>query len=71
MQRCPDHATAGLVTIERDVPIEQDWDVEYDTQDRQKLAALFVELEFNTLGKRVLGEGVAELVAAARKGCSG
>jgi DNA polymerase-1 len=58
-----------LVTIERDVPIEQDWDaMEYDTWDRQKLAALFVELEFNTLGKRVLGEGFAELASGGQAG---
>ena len=58
-----------LVTIERDVPIEQDWDaMEYDTWDRQKLAALFVELKFNTLGKRVLGEGSPSWLAAARRG---
>jgi len=58
-----------LVTIERDVPIEQDWDaMEYDTWDRQKLAALFVELEFNTLGKRVLGEDFAELASGGEAG---
>ena len=58
-----------LVTIERDVPIEQDWDaMGYDTWDRQKLAALFVELEFNTLGKRVLGEGFAELASGGQAG---
>ena len=58
-----------LVTIERDVPIEQDWEaMEYNTWDRQKLAALFVELEFNTLGKRVLGEDFAELASGGEAG---
>ena len=38
-----------LVTIDRNVPIEPDWDaMRFDAWDGQKLAALFVELEFNT-----------------------
>ncbi len=56
-----------LVTIDRNVPIEPDWDaMRFDAWDGQKLAALFVELEFNTLGKRVLGEDFAEMATGGQ-----
>ena len=49
-----------LVTIDREVPL----DVEIDSLvrkewDEEKLKALFVELEFNTMGKRFFGEDFA------------
>jgi DNA polymerase-1 len=49
-----------LVTIDRDVPM----DIELDSLvrkewDEEKLKALFVELEFSTMGKRFFGEDFA------------
>ncbi len=46
-----------LVTIECDVPLDMEPDdlIQVDL-DREKLTALFTELEFNTLGKRLLGD---------------
>lgn len=46
-----------LATIHCDVPVE--WDEKeliISPLDKEKLTALFAELEFNTLGKRVLGD---------------
>ena len=58
-----------LVTIEVDVPIEEDWLGMLRTEwDHQKMAALFVELEFNTLGKRLLGENFAALAEGGEVG---
>ena len=58
-----------LVTIERDVPVEQDWQAMcYEGWDERRLAALFVELEFNTLGKRMLGEDFAALASGGQAG---
>ena len=46
-----------LVTIERDVPLEVELDdLLARERDRDKLRALFLELEFNALGKRFFGD---------------
>lgn len=46
-----------LVTIERNVPLEIGLDdLAVKEKNVEKLKALFTELEFNTLGQRVLGE---------------
>jgi len=48
-----------LATIKQDVPIEfNPKDLEYDGPDEEKLKALFAELEFRTLTKRVFGETI-------------
>ena len=46
-----------LVTIQRDVPVEADLDsFRWEKYDAEKLKALFMELEFDTLGKRLFGK---------------
>lgn len=46
-----------LATIILDVPIEvSDEDLEISDPDHERLSALFAELEFRNLGKRILGE---------------
>ena len=46
-----------LVTIECDVPLDVELaDLTKAEWDRQKLETLFTELEFNTLGRRLLGD---------------
>ena len=46
-----------LVTIECDVPLEAGLaDLAKKEWDREKLGTLFTELEFNTLGRRLLGD---------------
>ncbi|MFI5164921.1 MAG: DNA polymerase, partial [Bacteroidia bacterium] len=46
-----------LATIHCDVPVEwNEKELIITPLDKEKLAALFAELEFNTLGKRILGE---------------
>ncbi|WP_200975250.1 DNA polymerase I [Echinicola sp. 20G] len=48
-----------LATIKQDVPIEfNPKDLSYDGPDEEKLKALFAELEFRTLTKRVFGENI-------------
>lgn len=55
------HADMGilskqLATIKLDVPIDvSDEELKVDAPDKEKLAAIFAELEFRTLGKRILG----------------
>jgi DNA polymerase-1 len=55
------HAQQGLMskslaTINLNVPIEvSDDDLKMDEPDKEKLGAIFAELEFRTLGKRILG----------------
>jgi DNA polymerase-1 len=45
-----------LATIQLDVPIEVDWDtLQLEAPDNEKLAPLFAEFEFRTLGKRLFG----------------
>lgn len=45
-----------LATINLHVPIEvSDDDLKMDPPDKERLAAIFAELEFRTLGKRILG----------------
>lgn len=49
-----------LATIDIHVPIEIDFDaMEYTGPDKEKVAAIFKELEFRTLAQRVLGEAPA------------
>ena len=58
-----------LVTIEVDVPIEEDWQAMLRTGwDTPKMVSLFVELEFSTLGRRLLGENFAELAEGGEVG---
>ena len=46
----------SLATINLHVPIEvSDEDLKMDAPDKEKMAAIFAELEFRTLGKRILG----------------
>ena len=46
-----------LVTIECDVPLDVTLDdLRYTSRDEEKLRELFIELEFNTLGKRLFGD---------------
>lgn len=46
-----------LATIILDVPVELDWQaLEIGEPDKAALSDLFVEFEFNTLGKRLLGD---------------
>ncbi|MCS6934040.1 MAG: DNA polymerase I [Chitinophagales bacterium] len=46
-----------LAAINTRVPIEvSDDDLKVDEPDKEKLASIFAELEFRTLGKRILGE---------------
>jgi DNA polymerase-1 len=45
-----------LATIKLDVPIDvTDEELKVEAPDKEKLAAIFAELEFRTLGKRILG----------------
>ena len=45
-----------LATIQMDVPIEADWEaIKVDDPDQEKIAPLFAEFEFRTLGKRIFG----------------
>ena len=66
-----------LATIKTDVPIETaPADLTLQEWDREKLATLFAELEFNALGKRLLGEDfeagrIARRRTAARTGEDG
>ena len=49
-----------LATIEINVPLEYDLDsMAYDGPDREKISAIFKELEFRTLAQRVLGDAPA------------
>jgi DNA polymerase-1 len=49
-----------LATIDINVPLEYDLDsMVYDGPDRDKISAIFKELEFRTLAQRVLGEAPA------------
>ncbi len=50
-----------LATIHCDVPITfTDEDLHYDGPDKEKLSALFDELEFRNMKKRIIGEEYAE-----------
>ncbi|MCW3127029.1 MAG: hypothetical protein JWO03_2687, partial [Bacteroidetes bacterium] len=57
------HAEQGLIskklaTILLDVPIEvTDEELHVDAPNKERLTELFAELEFRTLGKRILGDG--------------
>ncbi len=57
-----------LVTIKLDAPVEFDADkYEKKNFDKEKLAALFDELEFRTLKTRIIGEDKAEKFAVSGK----
>ena len=46
-----------LVTIITDVPVDLDWvDLQRTEMNREVISELFVEYEFNAIGKRLLGE---------------
>lgn len=54
-----------LATIQMDVPIEADWDaIQVDAPDQEKIAPLFAEFEFRTLGKRIFGNDFSVQEAA-------
>ncbi|MGB0409370.1 MAG: DNA polymerase I [Opitutales bacterium] len=45
-----------LATIQMDVPIEANWDdIKLEALDKDRIAPLFAEFEFRTLGKRIFG----------------
>lgn len=58
-----EHAEQGLLskrlaTINLNVPVEvSDEDLKMEEPDKEKLSAIFNELEFRTLAKRILGDG--------------
>ncbi|TVP79791.1 MAG: DNA polymerase I [Puniceicoccaceae bacterium] len=55
-----------LATIQLDVPIEADWAaIEVSPPDPEKLAPIFAEFEFRTLGKRVFGADFSVQAAAS------
>jgi DNA polymerase-1 len=55
-----------LATIHCDVPVAFDEaDLIMSEPDKEKLSALFAELEFATLGKRILGEGISNNVSSS------
>lgn len=57
-----------LATIITDAPIEwKEEDFILKEFDKEKLAAIFAELEFRTLGKRILGEDYSMNEVAAKK----
>ncbi len=57
-----------LATIITDAPIEwKEEDFVLKEFDKEKLAAIFAELEFRTLGKRILGEDYSMNEVAAKK----
>lgn len=54
-----------LATIQMDVPIEADWNaIELDAPNQEKIAPLFAEFEFRTLGKRIFGNDFSVQQAA-------
>ncbi|MGJ8639037.1 MAG: DNA polymerase I [Opitutaceae bacterium] len=55
-----------LATIQLDVPIEADWDsIQLDAPEQDKLAPIFAEFEFRTLGKRIFGSDFSVQEAAS------
>ena len=56
-----------LATINLNVPIEvSDEDLKVEAPDKEKLTAIFAELEFRTLGKRIFGLDYSANTPAAR-----
>lgn len=52
------HLSKKLATIQLDVPIEINWDdLRLRSPEPEKIAPLFAEFEFRTLGKRLFGSG--------------
>lgn len=68
------HAEQGLIskklaTILLDVPVEvSDEDLRIEAPDKERLAAIFAELEFRTLGKRILGSDYSANAQSAAGG---
>ncbi|GIW99036.1 MAG: DNA polymerase I [Pirellulaceae bacterium] len=64
-ERVQEHAEQALlskrlVTIQTDVPLEIDWEtLHWRGYDEEKLKQLLVELEFETVGKRLFGDSFA------------
>lgn len=57
-----------LATIITDVPITcKDTDLKIDPKDEEKLAKLFTDLEFRTLGKQILGDSFSVNTDISRK----
>ena len=55
-----------LATIQMDVPIEANWDdIKLEAPDKDKIAPLFAEFEFRTLGKRIFGADFSAQEAAS------
>ena len=55
-----------LATIQMDVPIDANWeDLQLDEPDKEKIAPLFAEFEFRTLGKRIFGSDFSVQEAAS------
>ncbi|MEO0508381.1 MAG: DNA polymerase I [Verrucomicrobiota bacterium] len=55
-----------LATIQLDVPIEAEWDtLELEEPNKEKIAPLFAEFEFRTLGKRIFGADFSVQEAAS------
>ena len=56
-----------LVTIQLDVPVETKLDsLQWESHDEDKLKALFMELEFDTLGKRLFGKSFSSATSRAK-----
>lgn len=54
-----------LATIQMDVPIEANWDdIKLEALDKDRIAPLFAEFEFRTLGKRIFGSDFSAQEAA-------
>lgn len=70
-ERLREHATQALLskklaTIQLDVPIQANWDeIQLEAADPEKLAPIFAEFEFRTLGKRVFGSDFSVQSAAS------
>ncbi|MGC6425094.1 MAG: DNA polymerase I [Lentimonas sp.] len=70
-ERLVEHANNALLskklaTIQLDVPIEADWNsIELDAPEQDKLAPIFAEFEFRTLGKRIFGSDFSVQEAAS------
>lgn len=70
-EKVRDHADQArlskkLATIQMDVPIEVSWDaLQLEDPDKEKIAPLFAEFEFRTLGKRIFGNDFSVQEAAS------
>ena len=56
-----------LVTIQLDVPHDVDFDsLKWDDYDKEKLKALLMELEFDTIGKKIFGKSFSSATSRAK-----